>query len=222
MTLSLESFEFAHAACPLSNRFLAWKNEEWKFQVQGRSECIQRAAVHRNGQGEESVSGDVSFHSNFRLPCFVNMIPVSRRFAVIFYWNVLKFYLNYCRWRDFFSEALKEADSAKTRTLQQLKEENKTLTQQVDNRHKGQSELSKVKTTRLASHISHDVVQFLCVLLVSYKTMDLNSLSLSLSLLAQRWALKTQKTAGGDQEEVSECAPAVDSSNFNRVFMFVG
>lgn len=44
------------------------------------------------------------------------------------------------------SEALKEADAAKTHTLLQLKEENKTLAQQLDSSHKGQSELSKVIT----------------------------------------------------------------------------
>lgn len=52
------------------------------------------------------------------------------------------------------SEALKEADSAKAHTLQQLKEENKMLSQELDSSHKGQSELSKVKSTPLVSHIS--------------------------------------------------------------------
>lgn len=77
------------------------------------------------------------------------------------------------------SEALKEADSAKAHTLQQLKEENKTLNQELDSSHKGQSELSKVKSTPLVSHISLDIIQFLCVLLVSYKTVGLNSHPLS-------------------------------------------
>lgn len=44
-----------------------------------------------------------------------------------------------------FSEVLKEADSVKTRSLQMLKEANNKLTQELDNNHKGQSELVKVQ-----------------------------------------------------------------------------
>lgn len=44
-----------------------------------------------------------------------------------------------------FSEALKEADSMKTRSLQMLKDENSKLTQELDNDHKGQSEHVKVQ-----------------------------------------------------------------------------
>lgn len=43
------------------------------------------------------------------------------------------------------SEDLKKADSAKTQSLQALKDENSKLTQELDISHKGQSEVIKVK-----------------------------------------------------------------------------
>lgn len=43
-----------------------------------------------------------------------------------------------------FSEVLKEEDSAKTRSLQVLKDENNKLTQELDSSRQGQSELLKV------------------------------------------------------------------------------
>lgn len=43
-----------------------------------------------------------------------------------------------------FSEVLKEADSAKTRSLQVLQDENSKLTQELDGSRQGQSELLKV------------------------------------------------------------------------------
>lgn len=43
-----------------------------------------------------------------------------------------------------FSEVLKEEDSAKTRSLQVLKDENNRLTQELDSSRQGQSELLKV------------------------------------------------------------------------------
>lgn len=44
-----------------------------------------------------------------------------------------------------FREALKEADSVKTQSLQMLENENNKLKQELDNNHKGQSELVKVQ-----------------------------------------------------------------------------
>lgn len=44
-----------------------------------------------------------------------------------------------------FSEDLKEADCEKTRSLQALKDENAKLTRDLDDGHRGQSELKKVK-----------------------------------------------------------------------------
>lgn len=44
-----------------------------------------------------------------------------------------------------FREALKEADSVKTQSLQMLENENNNLKQELDNSHKGQSELVKVQ-----------------------------------------------------------------------------
>lgn len=43
-----------------------------------------------------------------------------------------------------FSEVLKEEDSAKTRSLQVLQDDNKKLTQELDSSRQGQSELLKV------------------------------------------------------------------------------
>lgn len=45
----------------------------------------------------------------------------------------------------FFSEELKEVDSVKTQSLQMLQDENNKLTQELDNSHKGQSDLVKVQ-----------------------------------------------------------------------------
>lgn len=49
----------------------------------------------------------------------------------------------YCLY--FFSEELKEADCVKTKSLQMLQDENNKLTQELDNSHKGQSDLLKVQ-----------------------------------------------------------------------------
>lgn len=50
-----------------------------------------------------------------------------------------------------FSEDLKEADSEKTRSLQALKDENAKLTRDLDDSHRGQSELKKVKLVLVQS-----------------------------------------------------------------------
>lgn len=79
--------------------------------------------MHRNSKDKESVQGNVS-SSSFLAVCHTVLIPNS---------------IFSC------SEDLKKANSAKTQSLQALKDENDKLTQELDNSHKGQNELVKVK-----------------------------------------------------------------------------
>lgn len=79
--------------------------------------------MHRNSKDKESVPGNVS-SSLFLAICQTVLIPNS---------------VFSC------SEDLKKTDSAKKQSLRALKDENDKLTQELDNSHKGQSELTKVK-----------------------------------------------------------------------------
>lgn len=80
--------------------------------------------MHRNSKVKESGPGNVSILSFLVAGC-QNVLILNSVFSC--------------------SEELKRADSAKTQSIQALKDENDKLTQELDISHKGQSELIKVK-----------------------------------------------------------------------------
>lgn len=80
--------------------------------------------MHRNSEDQESGPGNVSI-SSFLVALCQNVL-------------ILHSFIS-C------SEELKKADSAKTRSLQALKDEKDKLTQELEIRDKGQSELVKVR-----------------------------------------------------------------------------
>lgn len=134
--------------------------------------------MHRDWQGKESQSGNVSIQKPFLVALFSNHVVHKLTVCCDFVSCICLLEQLLTSMDFFFSEALKEADTAKMHALQQLKDENKTLAQELDNSHKGQSELSKVNNTQLISHISQSIGHFLCVVG--------EPLLPSLSLLAQR------------------------------------
>lgn len=82
--------------------------------------------MHRNRKDQESAAGNVSI-SSFLVAVSQNVLILHSIFS--------------------FSE-MKKADSAKTQSLEVLKDENNKVTQELDISHQGQSELIKVKRAR--------------------------------------------------------------------------